>query len=172
MKTLQYISIFLFCLIFVGCDFYLLPDQYIDPNVFYNVYSTKYRKKPPNAKLGKCYERYIKSPYKYTCREKDFFADDAKWIDQEFNIILDKNARIRSKNPLWVEVLCEKYINAEFALELNQKLMKTGFLDPTNMPNRRVIDYRTKTALTKYQRYYCLPQGTLNIETLVDLEVL
>lgn len=171
MKTLHYILIFLLCTSSISCDFYLFPDQYVDPDVFYNVYSTKYRKPPPNADRGKCYEKYIKSPYKYSCREKDFFADDAKWVDQKFNIVKDKNERIRNRNPLWVEVLCEKNINVEFAMRLNQKLIKAGFLNPVSQPTRRVIDFRTKTALTKYQRYYCLPQGTLNMESLVHLEI-
>jgi len=172
MKTLQYISVLLLCISSISCDFYLFPEQYADPNAFYNVYSARYRKPPPNANKEKCYEKYIKSPYKYSCKEKDFFADDAKWIDQKFNIIRNKNARIRNSNPLWVEVLCEKNINVEFALKLNQNLIKAGFLNPANQPNRRVIDFRTKTALTKYQRYYCLPQATLNIETLMHLEII
>ncbi len=172
MKTLQYICFLLMLFAVSACGFSWFPNQQEDPDVFSNVYSAKFRKKPPNAKPGKCYEKYIKSPYKYTCRRKQAtsksFNDDYS-INSEFNIIVDANSRIKSSNPLWVEVICEQYIQAEFAVKLNTKLIQEGFLDPTNIPNRRIIDFRTKSALTQYQRYYCLPQGTLNMQTLIHL---
>lgn len=172
MKTLQYISLFLLLFIVSACGFTLFPNQKDNSDTFSNVYSTKFRKKPANAKIDKCYERYIKSPYKYTCRNKtiDLF-DDSNSMNSEFNIIKDVHSKIKHNNPLWVEVICEKYIHADFAEKLNTKLINAGFLNPKNLTNRRTIDFRTKSALTKYQRFFCLPQGTLNMQTLIHLGV-
>jgi len=135
MKALQYLLFLLLFIIISGCGFTWFPNQNEESNLFSNVYSSKHRKKPSTAAVGKCYEKYIKSPYN------------------------------------WVEVICEQHIHADFAERLNTKLIHAGFLNPKNLINRQVIDFRTKAALTKYQRYYCLPQGTLNIQSLLHLGV-
>jgi len=170
MNTLHYIGLFSFFFFISSCGFSWFPNQNEETNAFSNVYSAKYRKRPPNAAFGKCYEKYIKSPYKYSCRNRTHsFMQENYTNTDKFNIISNPKERIKHNNPLWVEVICEQYIHADFAERLNTRLIHAGFLNPKNIVTRRIIDFRTKAALTKYQRYYCLPQGTLNMETLMHL---
>lgn len=75
---------------------------------------------------------------------------------------------IEPAHTRWERVLCEDSINAELALEVEQRLNQQGF-NPGQVDG--VIDQSTDQAIEQYQMANNMPKGGLTPETLVSLGI-
>jgi len=113
--------------------------------------------------------------------ERLWFQVDIPAIYKGYYIVTDTN-RLKSFKKIsvtqkkliseggrtsWVETLCRKYIKPKLIRKLQRKLVKSGYLNKSNISG--IIDENTKYALYKFQIENGFPPATLNIMALKHL---
>ena len=131
-------------------------------------YHYQKRKKIASPAYTKSIE--IPAEYKYVSRTvmKTPAAKQAIEVPATFRTI-NQNVLVRKGGfSEWKEILCASKINEEKILQIQQALRAKGY-NPGAVDN--VMGAQTKAALLQFQKDKHLPEGNLNIETLVALGI-
>jgi len=102
--------------------------------------------------------------------ERIVVENPSKISDYEMEVFTIKDRNRNNVAIEWREVLCEKDVNENTVIQIQEALIKRGYLKSVNFEDKR-FDKESLAGLKKLQRENGFPVGNLDFETLDFLEI-